>query len=140
MVQRAKHGIACTSFKPIDYDQINSVIAEKKFTSQESLLKLKRIETAARHRKDENSLKQHLNIWNRELVRLSGMRQQLETDMKSYEEDAIFGDSAELQQFYQEIKLYRESLNGGFNEFKTSTNDPVWQLRLFGSYYSLFFI
>ena len=135
MVQRAKHGLACTSFKPINYDQINSVIAEKKFTGQESLLKLQKIETAARHRRDENSLKQHLNIWNRELVRLSSVRQQLETDIKSFEEDAIFDDSAGLQQFYEEIKLYRESLDKDFTEFKTSTNDPVWQLRLFWSHY-----
>jgi len=130
MFQRAKHGIACAGFKPVDYNQINSLISEKKCSGQESLFRLKKIETNARHRKDENSLKQHLNIWTRELARLGGVRQQLEMDLKSFEKDAIFDDAAGLQQFHQEIKLYRESLDEDFQQFKTSTNDPVWQLRL----------
>lgn len=130
MVRRAREGIACTSFKPVDYDRLRNVIAEKKFSGQESLVKLKKIETAARQRKDENALKQHLNVWNHELVRLGALRRQIEADIQSLVRDAAFdhADGA-LQRMYEDIDQYRESLNEDFDEFKRNTTDPVWQLR-----------
>ena len=104
MVRRARAGIACTSFKPVDYDQLKSMIAEKKFTERESLMKLEKVEAAARRRKDENSLKQHLNVWNRELTRLSALRQQIEVDIESSVYNNLF-DNADL--LYEDLMLYQ---------------------------------
>jgi predicted metal-dependent phosphotriesterase family hydrolase len=127
MVQRARAGIAYTNFKPVDYGHLKSMIAEKKFTEQESLMKLEKVEAAARRRKDENSLKQHLNVWNRELIRLSALRRQIEVDIETSVYSNLF-DNADKP--YKELMLYRESLDKDFFDFKKHTCDPIWLLRL----------
>ena len=130
MVRRALQGVSCGNYKQVDYDEIKNVIAEKKFTGQESLVKLKKIEVDARHRRDSNLLKQHQNIWNRELTRLSALRQQIEADIDSLANGTLFEDSDNLlQELYEKLWIDCDKLDNEFAKFKESTVNPVWQLR-----------
>ena len=130
MVRRAFQGIPCGNYKQLDYDQLQSMIAEKKFAGQESLVKLRKIESDARLRRDSNLMKQHQNIWNNELLRLRSLREQAAQGIEVAKNSIVCDISDELlRKFYDELWVNQRELEDELDDFRTRTVDPVWQLR-----------
>lgn len=128
MVRRAREGVVQTNYKQVDYDQMKQLIAEKKYSGREALMKFKKIETAARVRKDENLVKQHLNAWNRELSRLESSRRQLQVELEALVAGAMYA-GGDLQEIFEELESIREAFDVELASFAEKTTDPVWQLR-----------
>jgi len=130
MVRRAREGIKCTSYRPIDYEKLHSKIAERKLAGQQALQKLKHIKAASHHQKEENLTKQHNIVWQHELARLNVLRQQLQSELGMMLLNLVDSDDNQLKQIYQDFHHIESVLADDFFKFKESTTDAIWSLRL----------
>jgi uncharacterized protein (DUF342 family) len=121
LVHRVREGVAVTRYKQLDYNKLQQTIAEKKSSGQVALAKLKKIEAAARHRKEESSIKHHLPVWNREMIKLGSIRRQLEAELEAMKK--------ENSVLYKELISYNSAIDEDFEEFRKNTTDSIWQLR-----------
>lgn len=138
MVLRAREGIRCTSYRPIDYEQVKSDIAQRKVSGQASLLKLKCIKAASQQQKKENLGKQHFIVWQHELVRLGTLRQQLQSEVDTLMLTLVDSDDNHVKRIFEELNSFESMLTEDFYQFKESTTDAIWSLRSFGAYLSTF--
>jgi hypothetical protein len=52
LINKAVNGIRSNKYKPVDYDKLRLLAAEKKFAAHKSLLKVKKIEQLSKQSKD----------------------------------------------------------------------------------------
>ena len=128
-MRRAREGIRCTNYQPVDYDRLQCEIAEHKLAGQASLLKLNCIQAASRQQKEQNLVKQHCIVWQHERARLATMRHQLQSDLGSMLVNQIGGDDKQLKQIFQDFSSFELALADDFIKFKENTTDAVWSLR-----------
>jgi len=130
MVRRAREGIRCTSYRPMDYEKLQTQISEQKLVGQTALQKMKRIKATSKQQKEENLGKQHCIVWQHELVRLATLRQQLQSELVMMLVKLVESDDSQLKQIFQEFNSVESALADDFLKFKENTTDAVWSLRL----------
>jgi len=130
MVRRAREGVRCTSYRPMDYEKLQSEIAERKMAGQGALQKLKHIKAASRQQKEDNLVKQHSIVWQHEFARLAALRQQLESELGMTLLNLVDGDDNQLKQIFQDFHHLESTLADDFFKFKGNTTDAIWTLRL----------
>jgi len=129
MVRRAREGVRCASYRPLDYERLQSEISERKLAGQEALMKLKCIKTASHQQKEESRGKQHCIVWLHELSRLSVLRQQLQSEVSTVLLSMVDSDDNQLKQIFQDFSSLESVLADDFLKFKENTTDAVWSLR-----------
>jgi len=130
MVRRDREGVKCTNYRAVDYERLQSEIAERKASGQEALLKLKRIKAASRQQKEDNLGKQHSIVWQHELARLAALRRQLQSELSTMLLTMVASDDNQLKQIFQDFHSLESVLADDFIKFKENTTDAVWSLRL----------
>jgi len=130
MVRRAREGIRCTSYRPMDYEKLQTQIGEQKLVGQTALQKMKRIKATSKQQKEENLGKQHCIVWQHELARLATLRQQLQSELVMMLVKLVETDDSQLKQIFQEFNSVESALADDFLKFKENTTDAVWSLRL----------
>jgi len=130
MIRRAREGVRCTSYRPMDYEKLQSEIAERKMAGQGALQKLKHIKAASRQQKEDNLVKQHSIVWQHELARLAALRQQLESELGMTLLNLVDSDDNQLKQIFQDFHHLESTLADDFFKFKGNTTDAIWTLRL----------
>jgi len=128
-VRRAREGVRCGSYRPMDYERLRSEISERKLAGQEALLKLKCIKAASHQQKEESLGKQHCVVWQHELSRLAALRQQLHTELSAMLLHLASSDDNQLKQIFHDFSSLESMLADDFSTFKESTTDAVWSLR-----------
>lgn len=113
--------------KPVDYDKLRNLAAEKKFSAHKSLLKVKKFEHLSKQNKENNLLKQHKMVWQKEFIRLNSLRKRYQADIDIHFRKNT--ESGPCAQIYQEMEDYENSLEHDFMDFKKATTEPVWNLR-----------
>ncbi|KAJ8314064.1 hypothetical protein KUTeg_008625 [Tegillarca granosa] len=86
---RATNGIRSNKYKPVDYDKLKALAAEKKFSSHKTLLKVKKIEQMSKQSKENTLLKQHKLIWQKEFIRLNNMRKRLQGEVDLHRRENV---------------------------------------------------
>jgi len=125
---RAIDGVRSNKIKPVDYDKLRNIAAEKKFSAHKTLLKVKKFEHLSKQNKENHLLKQHKLVWQKEFIRLNSMRKRIQADIDLHvRENSETGICAQI---YREFEDYQNKLETDFNKFKTATTEPVWNLRL----------
>lgn len=128
MQLRVNNGIRSNKYLPVDYDKLKLMAAEKKFSAQKSLLKVKKIEQMSKQSKENLLLKQHKLIWQKEFMRLNNVRKRAQAEVEGHRrQNATEGSGC--CRMYEHFDLYEASLDEEFAEFKMNTCDPVWNLR-----------
>lgn len=112
----------------MDYDKLRLLAAEKKFAAHKSLLKVKKIEQLSKQSKENNLLKQHKLVWNKELIRLNNLRKRLQSDIDLHRGVNITQGNI-CCSLYEDFEDFEASLDVEFRKFKSSTTEPVWNLR-----------
>jgi len=130
MVRRAREGIRCTNYRPMDYEKLQSEITERKMAGQKALLKLKHIKDASHQQKEYNLMKQHNIVWQHELSRLATLRRHLESELGMMLLNLVDSDDNQLKQIFQDFHSSESMLANDFLEFKENTTDAIWSLRL----------
>jgi len=130
MVRRAQEGVKCSSYRPMDYEKLQSEISERKLAGQAALLKMKCIKATSQQQKEENLGRQHCIVWQHELARLAALRQQLQSELSLMLLNLIDSDDNQLKQIFQEFSSVELSHADDFLKFKENTTDAVWSLRL----------
>jgi len=77
-VRRVKDGLAASTYKAVDYDQMKSMLAHKRFQGHENLIKVKKLQNVSKLGREQNLLKQHKKAWQREWLRLNALRKKLQ--------------------------------------------------------------
>ena len=130
MIRRAREGIRCTSYRPMDYEKLQTQISEQKLAGQTALQKMKRIKATSKQQKEESLGKQHCIVWQHELARLATLRQQLQSELVMMLVKLVETDDSQLKQIFQEFNSVESALADDFLKFKENTTDAVWSLRL----------
>jgi len=130
MVRRAREGVRCASYRPMDYEKLQSEISERKLAGQEALLKLKSIKAASRQQKEESLGKQHFIVWQHELSRLAALRQHLQAEVSMMLLHLVDSDDNQLKQIFHDFSSVDSMLADDFFNFKENTTDAIWSLRL----------
>lgn len=128
LINKAVNGIKSNKYKPVDYDKLRLLAAEKKFAAHKSLLKVKKIEQLSKQSKENNLLKQHKLVWNKELIRLNNLRKRLQSDIDLHRGVNITQGNI-CCSLYEDFEDFEASLDVEFRKFKSSTTEPVWNLR-----------
>ena len=81
---RAVEGVRSNKIRPVDYDKLRNLAAEKKFSGHKTLLKVKKLEHLSKQTKENNLLKQHKLVWQKEFLRLNNVRKKLQAEMDSH--------------------------------------------------------
>ena len=137
MVRRAQEGVSCTNYRPMDYEKLQSEIAERKLAGQAALLKMKCIKATSQQQKEENLGKQHCIVWQHELARLATLRKQLQSELSVMLLNIVDGDDNQLKQIFQEFSSLELALADDFVKFKENTTDAVWSLRLSERFFNI---
>lgn len=125
---RAVEGVRSNKIRPVDYDKLRNLAAEKKFSGHKTLLKVKKLEHLSKQNKENNLLKQHKLVWQKEFLRLNNVRKKLQAEIDAH----IRNNSIEggiCSQIYEDFEDYQASLESDFSKFKQATTEPVWNLR-----------
>jgi len=130
MVRRAQEGIRCTNYRPMDYEKLQTEIAERKLSGQAALLKMKCIKAASQQQKEESLGKQHCIVWQHESARLATLRQQLQSELSLMLLNLVDSGDNHLKEIFQEFSSFELALAEDFLKFKENTTDAVWSLRL----------
>jgi len=128
-VCRAREGVRCVNYRPMDYEKLKSEISEHKLAGRAALMKLKCIKAASHQQKEESFGKQHCIVWQHELSRLAALRQQLQTELSAVLLHMASSDDNQLKQISQEFISFESMLVDDFSMFKENTADAVWSLR-----------
>lgn len=128
LVQKAINGVRSNKYKAVDYDKLRLLAAEKKFAAQKSLLKVKKIEQLSKQSKENNLVKQHKLVWNKELIRLNNLRKRLQSDVDLHR-GVNLTQGNPCCSLFEDFEDFEASLDVEFSKFKTSTTEPVWNLR-----------
>ena len=81
---RAVEGVRSNKIRPVDYDRLRNLAAEKKFSGHKTLLKVKKLEHLSKQNKENNLLKQHKLVWQKEFLRLSNVRKKLQAEIDAH--------------------------------------------------------
>uniref|UniRef100_A0A803J513 Coiled-coil domain-containing 148 n=1 Tax=Xenopus tropicalis TaxID=8364 RepID=A0A803J513_XENTR len=124
LVIRMKNGIGSSKYKPVDYQQLRAETEAKKLASANIQIKIMKTQHAAKITKDQMLAKQHCQVWWREHRRLTENRSKIESELKSFLDEAglrlpFFSDMNDLE---QQLLEERE-------QFMSSTVQPIWQLQ-----------
>ncbi|KAM4697892.1 coiled-coil domain-containing protein 148 [Rhinophrynus dorsalis] len=124
LVVRMKNGIGSSKYKPVDYEQLRAKAEAKKLASANIQLKIMKTQHASKITKDQMIMKQHLQVWWKELKRLSESRNKAEFQLQSFFEEAStqFPFLSDMNDFEQQLSEERE-------QYKLCTIHPIWQLR-----------
>ncbi|WAQ93919.1 CC148-like protein [Mya arenaria] len=120
-------GVRSNKIKPVDYEKLRNIAAEKKFSAHKTLLKVKKFEHLSKQNKENHLLKQHKLVWQKEFIRLNSMRKRIQSDIEQHNRGN--SDTGICAHIYQEFEDYQNSLETDFNQFKKATTEPVWNLR-----------
>ena len=116
-----------SKIKPVDYDSLRALAAEKRAAGTVALVKVKKLQDASKHRKEQNVMKQHKAIWFKELVRLDSMAKRLQAEIDMFTDESAREEST--KSVFADLEIYESNLSTDFVEFKKSTLDPVLNLR-----------
>ncbi|XP_052094946.1 coiled-coil domain-containing protein 148-like [Mytilus californianus] len=128
LVNKATNGVRSNKYKAVDYDKLRLLAAEKKFAAHKSLLKVKKIEQLSKQTKENNLLKQHKLVWNKELIRLNNLRKRLQSDIDVHRGVNLTPGNT-CCSLFEDFEDFEASLDVEFAKFKASTTQPVWNLR-----------
>ena len=128
LIQKAVNGVRSNKYKPVDYDKLRLLAAEKKFSAHKSLLKVKKIEQLSKQSKENNLIKQHKLVWNKELLRLNNLRKRLQSDVDLHR-GVNLTQGNPCCSLFEDFEDFEASLDVEFSKFKSSTTEPVWNLR-----------
>ncbi|XP_064647830.1 coiled-coil domain-containing protein 148-like [Lineus longissimus] len=126
LVKRVTGGLSSDKYKPVDYEKLKMLTAEKKFAANKSLVKVRKITEFSKQSKEQNIIKQHKKVWQKEFIRLNGQRRRLQADTELFRHQNMEGD---LEYIMTGFEDYENMLDSNFNDFKAATVDPVWNLR-----------
>ncbi|XP_052247226.1 coiled-coil domain-containing protein 148-like isoform X2 [Dreissena polymorpha] len=127
LAHRAIDGVRSNKIKPVDYEKLRNLAAEKKFSAHKTLLKVKKFEHLSKQNKENHLLKQHKLVWQKEFIRLNCMRKRIQSDIENHIRDN--SETGICSQMYQEFEDYQTGLENDFAQFKKATTEPVWNLR-----------
>lgn len=113
--------------KPVDYDGLRALAAEKRAAGKVALVKVKKLQDLSKFRKEQNVMKQHKAIWFKELVRLNSLAKRLQAEIDMFTDET--GCEEATKSIFADLEAYESNLSTGFVEFKKSTLDPVVNLR-----------
>lgn len=128
LAHRAIDGVRSNKIRPVDYEKLRNLAAEKKFSAHKTLLKVKKFEHLSKQNKESHLLKQHKMVWQKEFIKLNSVRKRTQTDIDIHVRTNVT-DTGICAQMYQEFEDYQSRLESDFAAFKTSTTEPVWNLR-----------
>ncbi|XP_060080492.1 coiled-coil domain-containing protein 148-like [Ylistrum balloti] len=128
IVMRINNGVRSNKYKDVDYDKLRLLAAEKKFSAHKSLLKVKKIEQMSKQTKENNLMKQHKLVWQKEFIRLSSLRKRLQGEIERHRREHVT-EAGPCNSMYQDFEDYESHLDQEFGKFKTQTAEPVWELR-----------
>nr|XP_006126902.1 coiled-coil domain-containing protein 148 isoform X1 [Pelodiscus sinensis] len=124
LVVRMKNGLFSQKYKPVDYKQLYSLTEEKKKTSVNIQLKVKKVEQASKTNKEQMLLKQHHQIWWQEHKQLSENRHKVEAEIQTFLDEVSLEREFLLDMWDLAYKLSKER-----DTYQTNTVEPIWQLR-----------
>ena len=127
-MQKAKNGMGTNKYKAVDYGALKALAAEKRKQGLEAANRMKRLQDTAKQRKESTLLKQHKLVWQKEFARLKLLRKRLESELDLLLNESLINDMTSL--VFENLETYRDFINTETNDFKKSTVDPVWTLRL----------
>lgn len=125
---RMKAGIGSTRYTKVDYDQMKSQALERKISGNRSLLKMQKLKEFSKASKENTLLKQHRSVWQKEIVKLEGLRHRQEGEQNR----VILGGTSEgssITMFMLEAEDYKMQLEEELEKFRKATAEPVWSLR-----------
>ncbi|XP_060598040.1 coiled-coil domain-containing protein 148-like [Ruditapes philippinarum] len=128
LAHRAIDGVRSNKIRPVDYEKLKNIAAEKKFSAHKTLLKVKKFEHLSKQNKENNLLKQHKMVWQKEFIKLNSLRKRTQADIDNHIRTNA-GDTGICAQIYQEFEDNQSRLDSDFAAFKKSTTEPVWNLR-----------
>lgn len=128
LAHRAIDGVRSNKIRPVDYEKLRNLAAEKKFSAHKTLLKVKKFEHLSKQNKENHLLKQHKMVWQKEFIKLNSVRKRTQAEIDNHiRSNAV--DSGICAQMYQEFEDYQSRLESEFTTFKQATTEPVWNLR-----------
>ncbi|ELU15014.1 hypothetical protein CAPTEDRAFT_43072, partial [Capitella teleta] len=116
-------------YKTVNYEKLKALTAEKKLVGNQKFLKVKKLQHFSKQSQEQNTLKQHKGIWQKEFLRLNHNRwvrqlqAELDLHLRANSESTILG------QFFSEFEHLDFDYDRKFQDFKKSTIDPIWTLR-----------
>ncbi|KAL4222229.1 hypothetical protein ACF0H5_018266 [Mactra antiquata] len=128
LAHRAIEGVRSNKIKPVDYEKLRNLAAEKKFSAHKTLLKVKKFEHLSKQNKENHLLKQHKMVWQKEFIKLNSLRKRTQADIDHHVR-ANANDTGICAQIYEEFEDYQSRLETDFQNFRKATSDPVWELR-----------
>ncbi|OWF40924.1 coiled-coil domain-containing protein 148-like [Mizuhopecten yessoensis] len=128
IVMRITNGVRSNKYKDVNYDKLRLLAAEKKFSAHKSLLKVKKIEQMSKQTKENNLMKQHKLVWQKEFIRLSSLRKRLQGEIERHRREHV-GEPGPCSNMYRDFEDYESKLDLDFGTFKTQTAEPIWELR-----------
>ncbi|XP_062862365.1 coiled-coil domain-containing protein 148-like [Trichomycterus rosablanca] len=128
LTQRVQDGLGLAKYKPIQYEQLRSIVEAKRLSSQQIEHKVQKSLRVAQERKESCLLRQHRQVWSRENHRLSRARERAETDIRSFLARSGL-EKEENGEFLTELLQYEVTLDQEREAFRLATVDPVYQLK-----------
>lgn len=127
LVIQARTGMLSGKIKPVDYDSLRALAAEKRMAGQVALGKVKKLQVLSKFRKEQNVTKQHKAVWLKELVRLNSLAKRLQAEIDMFTNETACEEAT--KSIFADLEAYESNLSKDFVEFKRSTVDPVVNLR-----------
>ncbi|XP_070566283.1 coiled-coil domain-containing protein 148-like [Ptychodera flava] len=128
LVIRMREGIGVTKYKPMDYEKLKAIAFEKKFAANQSLMKIEKLAHASKQGKEQNLLKQHKVVWQKEHSRLEAARRRAEKELQVYMQDGTLEESS-ISTFMLEAEEVDMQLAADEKKFKAATLDPIANLK-----------
>lgn len=128
LAHRAIDGVRSNKIRPVDYEKLRNIAAEKKFSAHKTLLKVKKFEHLSKQNKENHLLKQHKLVWQKEFIKLNSLRKRAQADIDNHVRSNAT-DTGICAQIYQEFEDYQSQLESDFTTFRKLTTEPVWNLR-----------
>lgn len=127
LVVQAKTGLLSGKIKPVDYDSLRALAAEKRVAGKVALVKVKKLQDLSKFRKEQNVMKQHKAVWLKELVRLNSLAKRLQAEIDMFTDETAREEAT--KSVFADLEAYESNLSRDFVEFKKCTLDPVVNLR-----------
>ncbi|KAK6165796.1 hypothetical protein SNE40_022641 [Patella caerulea] len=126
LARRATDGLGSNKYKDVDYYKLNNLSSAKRFTSHKFSMKLEKIEKLCKRNKENNLIKQHKLLWQKEFLKLNHARKKIQAEIDEHMRDNRTGICAQV---YKEFEYYNHRLEHDFESFKKQTAEPLWNLR-----------
>ncbi|ESO82475.1 hypothetical protein LOTGIDRAFT_169949 [Lottia gigantea] len=126
LVQRATDGLGSNKYKDVNYYKLQHLSSKTRFTSHKFSMKLEKLDKFCKQNKENNVLKQHKLLWQKEFLKLHYARKNIQTEIEDHVRDNRVGICGQI---YKDFEYFQDSLNKEFEEFKKQTAEPIWNLR-----------